>query len=241
MAAGLKAIVSDDANWSSEICRLSCGGHGYSVASNFPVVYALLTPMVTYEGDNTVLLLQTARYLFKCLENKRFPATFSYLKSAGSYPKQTFSRTPEWILYALEVTALRWIRITNRRFSSFSCCFRKAERGAKKLNDRITGGLDPHDAWNRTSIQLINATKLHCMTFVIKTYSEVTSSFSKKISDELCLVLQQLFLMYSVHTLLKYSGDLLNVSYILLGILVNERSVERNVGTARRLQSFCLD
>lgn len=141
MAAGLKAIVSDDANWSSEICRLSCGGHGYSVASNFPVVYALLTPMVTYEGDNTVLLLQTARYLFKCLENKRFPATFAYLKSAGSYPKQTFSRTPEWILYTLEVTALRSIRITDRRFSFLSLLFQNGGERSKEVKRQNNGGI----------------------------------------------------------------------------------------------------
>ena len=45
-----------------EICRLSCGGHGYSMSSGLPKIYAHNTPGVTYEGENTVLYLQTARW-----------------------------------------------------------------------------------------------------------------------------------------------------------------------------------
>ena len=44
-----------------EACRLACGGHGYSLASGIPKIYATCTPACTYEGENTVLLLQTAR------------------------------------------------------------------------------------------------------------------------------------------------------------------------------------
>ena len=45
-----------------ETCRRSCGGHGYSHASGIPKIAATMAPVVTYEGENTVLFLQTARY-----------------------------------------------------------------------------------------------------------------------------------------------------------------------------------
>jgi len=45
-----------------EQCRLACGGHGYSQASGLPKIYVSAVPACTYEGENTVLLLQTARY-----------------------------------------------------------------------------------------------------------------------------------------------------------------------------------
>ena len=44
-----------------QLCRMACGGHGYSRASGISDVYVDLSPAVTYEGENTVLYLQTAR------------------------------------------------------------------------------------------------------------------------------------------------------------------------------------
>ena len=40
---------------------MACGGHGYSRASGIPDIYVDVIPAVTYEGENTVLYLQTAR------------------------------------------------------------------------------------------------------------------------------------------------------------------------------------
>ncbi|XP_048268857.1 probable peroxisomal acyl-coenzyme A oxidase 1 isoform X2 [Bombus terrestris] len=57
----LKAVVSADTAAGIEQLRLSCGGHGYMTASNLPVLYGFATAVCTYEGENTVLLLQTAR------------------------------------------------------------------------------------------------------------------------------------------------------------------------------------
>ena len=45
-----------------KVCRMACGGHGYSQASGLPYLYVNYVPANTYEGENTVLFLQTARY-----------------------------------------------------------------------------------------------------------------------------------------------------------------------------------
>lgn len=66
MSCCLKAVSSTDAAISVTACRLACGGHGYMNCSNLPQIYALTTATETYEGENTVMLLQTARYV-KCL------------------------------------------------------------------------------------------------------------------------------------------------------------------------------
>uniref|UniRef100_A0A1X7SMI0 Acyl-CoA oxidase C-alpha1 domain-containing protein n=1 Tax=Amphimedon queenslandica TaxID=400682 RepID=A0A1X7SMI0_AMPQE len=71
-SAGLKAFCSELCCSAIEkqismhtaqehLCRLSCGGHGYSAASGLPQLYADYSPSPTYEGENTVMLLQTAR------------------------------------------------------------------------------------------------------------------------------------------------------------------------------------
>jgi acyl-CoA oxidase len=56
--------------------------------SNFPTLYGNTTAACTYEGENTVMLLQTARYLMKAwqqaVQGKDIPPTVAYLKNAVS-------------------------------------------------------------------------------------------------------------------------------------------------------------
>ena len=83
----LKAVVSADTAAGIEQLRLSCGGHGYMTASNLPGLYGLATAVCTYEGENTVLLLQTARYLVKswkqAMDGEPLPESVEYLNEAA--------------------------------------------------------------------------------------------------------------------------------------------------------------
>ncbi|KAG7242385.1 hypothetical protein INR49_023514 [Caranx melampygus] len=63
LSAGLKAFTTWATNAGIEVCRMSCGGHGYSRSSALPDIYVEFTPTCTYEGENTVMMLQTARYV----------------------------------------------------------------------------------------------------------------------------------------------------------------------------------
>ena len=51
----------------TQVCRLACGGHGYSQASGLPFLYVNYVAAVTYEGENTVMYLQTARSVKRML------------------------------------------------------------------------------------------------------------------------------------------------------------------------------
>ena len=64
LSAGLKAFTTWTANTGIEVCRMSCGGHGYSRSSALPDIYVEFTPSCTYEGENTVMMLQTARWVW---------------------------------------------------------------------------------------------------------------------------------------------------------------------------------
>ena len=61
MSCCLKAVCTQDASRGTETVRLACGGHGYMSCSHLPAIYGLVTAACTYEGENTVLYLQTAR------------------------------------------------------------------------------------------------------------------------------------------------------------------------------------
>lgn len=63
-----------------EMCRRSCGGHGYMQVSGLPALYVEYLPKVTYDGENTVLGLQAIKYLISIF-HKRPPKEFAYLTS----------------------------------------------------------------------------------------------------------------------------------------------------------------
>lgn len=102
-----------DAALGIETCRLACGGHGYMASSNLPATYGLVTAMCTYEGENTVLLLQTARFLVKIWQNKKDISklrTLYYLETALNR-KVPFSKSVDWILSALQTAAVRYKKV----------------------------------------------------------------------------------------------------------------------------------
>uniref|UniRef100_A0A915N920 Acyl-CoA oxidase C-alpha1 domain-containing protein n=1 Tax=Meloidogyne javanica TaxID=6303 RepID=A0A915N920_MELJA len=65
LGSGLKSVTSWQITRGVEQCRLACGGHGYSDASGLPSIYTMVAGSLTYEGENIVMLLQTARSLMK--------------------------------------------------------------------------------------------------------------------------------------------------------------------------------
>lgn len=67
-SSGLKALCSARTKDGIEECRLTSGGHGFMAAAGYSGTLGNYAPNVTYEGENNVLLLQTARYLLKAAQ-----------------------------------------------------------------------------------------------------------------------------------------------------------------------------
>ena len=60
LSSGLKALITQEVASSINMMRQACGGHGYMSCSNLPRLFGLATAACTYEGENTVLLLQVS-------------------------------------------------------------------------------------------------------------------------------------------------------------------------------------
>ncbi|CAH0562111.1 unnamed protein product [Brassicogethes aeneus] len=193
LACCLKAVGTADCAAGVETLRLACGGHGYMTASNLPSTYGLATAMCTYEGENTVLLLQTARYLIKIWQNKKniqnLP-TVRYLDNA-LFNNRSYEKSVSWILSALQQVAAAKIDLAN-----------------KHINDRVRQGKAYEDAWNETSIELVAAADAHCRTFLLDIFNLTVNNF-QSISPELKAVLTDLLELYAVHTAIRMTGDLL--------------------------------
>ncbi|KAK5639615.1 hypothetical protein RI129_012107 [Pyrocoelia pectoralis] len=198
LACCLKAISTSDSASGVETCRLACGGHGYMTSSNFPATYGLVTAMCTYEGENTVLLLQTARFLMKAWQNKieklQLTPTVLYLKTAKA-SNFVYTRSINWIIAVLQQVAAGKIELTWNH-----------------MNERIKKGVSVEDAWNHTSIELVACAEAHCRAFVVSRYCSEIMRLKDTVSESLRIVLVQLLHLYGVSTAIKCLGDLLRFS-----------------------------
>lgn len=197
LACCLKAVASSDAATGIEQLRLACGGHGYMDASNLPTTYGLVTATCTYEGENTVLLLQTARYLVKAWKqavsgHDPLPPTVEYLGVLARGSKQLpWKNTLKCIVRSHQAVAAGKIRLA-----------------AENVERRIRSGLTPEDAWNQTSIELAACAESHCRAFLVMRFVEAVKKMNT-ISKELHSVLLQLCELYSVYWVLQRVGDFL--------------------------------
>ena len=66
--AGLKALISEEGIFIIDLARRSAGGAGYLSGAGFTEIMEQCSPVPTFEGDNTVMLLQSARYVFKLVK-----------------------------------------------------------------------------------------------------------------------------------------------------------------------------
>ncbi|XP_043284897.1 probable peroxisomal acyl-coenzyme A oxidase 1 [Venturia canescens] len=199
LACCLKAVASSDAATGIEQIRLACGGHGYMGSSNLPSTYGMVTAMCTYEGENTVLFLQTARYLLKAwrqaLEGKSLPPTVNYLTVHAKRGKsRPWKQTLTCIVVAHRAVAAGKIR-----------------QATENMDKRIRSGLSPEDAWNHTSIEFAQAAESHCRAFLVSRFVEAVGALPD-MSKELRQVIFQLCELYAVYWVLQRLGDFLRFS-----------------------------
>ncbi|XP_068627036.1 acyl-coenzyme A oxidase 1-like isoform X2 [Battus philenor] len=208
LACCLKAVSTADTAAYVERCRLACGGHGYMLSSNLPLIYGQVTAACTYEGENTVLLLQTARFLAKTyqqLNSKPLTPTVAYLKltpAKGSCNK--WSNTIEGIVRGFQDVAR----------SKISYC-------VENMTKKVESGMSFEDAWNLTSVQLVGAAEAHCRVIIMSIFYEEIQVLAKRVSAELKEVLYQLVDLYCLFWTLEKLGDL------LLYTSITQKDVER--------------
>ncbi|XP_044531601.1 peroxisomal acyl-coenzyme A oxidase 2 [Gracilinanus agilis] len=209
LSSGMKAFISDYCILGAETCRRACGGHGYSLLSGLPSLVTKLSASCTYEGENTVLYLQTARYLVK-----------SYLQIQSSQGSGSHMVLPQTIQY---FTSTRTDRCPARKAADFlspalyteafaHVAARLIRNSAHKLYDLTSSGTDQYVAWNQTSVLHVQAAKAHCHYFIVKTFVDSLRKLENE--PEIHRVIKRLCDLYALHGLLSNLGDFLHDGYM---------------------------
>ncbi|CAO1426333.1 unnamed protein product [Diamesa serratosioi] len=195
----LKSVCTTEAAQSVEICRRATGGHGYLQSSGFPDIYTAVTAAETYEGENTILLLQTARYLMKVWNQVTqgdfiVPPTVAYLVTAFKFQNKLvkWDETIPGIIKAFEAVAAG-----------------KINKATNNLQECISNGNSLEVAANKTSIELAACSETHCKVYLLSCGYKLLLEASEKTSPALGSILMQLCELYAVDLCLKSLGDLL--------------------------------
>ncbi|XP_069809763.1 peroxisomal acyl-coenzyme A oxidase 1 isoform X1 [Dendropsophus ebraccatus] len=208
LSAGLKAFTTWVASSGIEECRMACGGHGYSRSSGIPDIYVTFTPACTYEGENTVMMLQTARFLFKsytaALSGERLEGMVSYLNDVSSHRVQARPLAGRSL-----VTDMNDLGSLVEAYKQRAAWLVVA--ACKNVQSDLQRGKRKEDAWNKNSVDLVRATDAHCHYVVVKLYvdklSEILDLAAHRILSSLCL-------LYTLHGISRNTGDFLQAGLL---------------------------
>lgn len=193
----LKAVCTNEAVKSIETLRTSCGGHGYLESAGFYTLYKLAVTYQTYEGDNVVLLLQTARFLLKSFERARSKKLLirgvsyfeDFVNRKGN--RLVFDDTLSGILQAVQAAAA----------GKVESAWMSIERKNKIYSIE--------EATNQTGIELVRAAELHCHAFLLETAIGELELAIRSSSPALGEVFKNILELYAVEKVLNLIGDVM--------------------------------
>ncbi|XP_044046424.1 peroxisomal acyl-coenzyme A oxidase 1 isoform X3 [Siniperca chuatsi] len=208
LSAGLKAFTTWATNSGIEVCRMSCGGHGYSRSSALPDIYVEFTPTCTYEGENTVMMLQTARYLVKSYRQakagQQLSGIVSYLNEAEHRRVQ-----PQPVAARPTVVDINDLASLVEVYKLRAAIL--VELAAKSIQQELQRTKSQEDAWNNSSIDLVRASDAHCHYVVVKLFTDKLGEVG---DTAIHSVLSTLALLYALHGITKNSGDFLQAGLL---------------------------
>ncbi|CAF2817046.1 unnamed protein product [Rotaria sp. Silwood2] len=196
ISSGLKAYTSTIAERFSQICRVACGGHGFLVASGIKNNNNMLDAACTYEGDNAVLLQQTARYLLKVIQladdnnETNIESSIAYLFSIIPAPTTIVNLNDYCRLFECR-SQLLLKSISNRLVESSSTAY---------------------DKFSKNSIELVHIAKAYVETFIIRALYDGVHKASEH--QSLALVFEQLFHVFAIHTLRNQAIDFIRLKLL---------------------------
>ena len=222
-SSGLKAYCSWATKDAIELCRLCCGGQGFMALAGFGTTFGNYAPNATYEGDNNVLCLQTARYLLKVRraaarasrcerawrKRRRTPPRTRRLRRRRTAPPGTCSKTRR----------APGMGRDGARAATPTRCWRRTRTAARRLVSAATrraGSRSADEAMQSDMVAWIKAAKAHCAYVVLKTFKEAVAEVREKrwVSRATQSAMERLVALHGLATMDDAMGDFLEDGYV---------------------------
>lgn len=239
-SAGLKAFCTWTTQGALEVCRQSLGGHGYSAYTGIATMAGDFAINCTWEGDNTVLALQTAKSLIstakKALSGEEIIGSMSYL-SELRHPKPVSSTIRSFGSSATPQNRIGKGSIDELINVLQSRCLLSVRRTLDKIMQLEREGENESDIWNDVSVDLLDCAKAHCIFFMAKEFNEAVEGHLSDIHSlsgrGVKAVLSRLLLLFILYEIDRDAGAFLREGIIspsdALGLHSRLRAVEASL------------
>ncbi|KAI3633696.1 hypothetical protein MIR68_008643 [Amoeboaphelidium protococcarum] len=202
-SAGLKAFCTWNCLDTIEKCRQSCGGHGYSSYVGLAHMYNDFAVQCSWEGDNTILTLQSGRYLVSCYREakagKTLPGGVKYLNNIDSLLNKKCKVKQQADILDLNVIGQAYdvvsANLVKKVGEDFEQCLKR--------------GLDTDAAYEETAISRLHAAKNHAFGYLFHRFSDGL----QKAPAELKPVLTKLCALYGLYNIQENAGNFLQYGY----------------------------
>ena len=209
-AAALKAMATAYATHSIQEAREACGGEGYRAENRFAVLKADSDIFTTFEGDNTVLLLQVAKSLMSGYRQE-----FSNLDFFGLLGKLV----ERLEVKVGEVNPIRRHQNDTRHLLDpgvHAELFRDRERdllisASRRLVGRLEGGMDSFAAFIEVQDHLLTLANAYAQRLVLESFQAVVEAADEGDLKEL---LRKVCALYALWHIERERGWFLEQHYI---------------------------
>ncbi|KAJ3098361.1 fatty-acyl coenzyme A oxidase [Phlyctochytrium bullatum] len=202
-SAGLKAFCTWNALDTIDKCRQSLGGHGYSAYTGLASLYNDFAVQCTWEGDNTILSLQSGRYLVSCYREakagKRQAPGVGYLNDlASALTKKCHAKTPAEIASLDVVGEAFWLVAGN-----------VVKKAGDDFESYLQKGLSEEQAYEECSQARLYAAKVHTVGYLFHRFKDAVN----RASADLKPILTKLCLLYGLYNIAENSGPFLQYEF----------------------------
>lgn len=209
-AAALKALSTWNTTHTLQTAREACGGQGYLAENRLGRLKADTDVFTTFEGDNTVLLLQVAKGLLsEFKEEFEGMNVFGLLRHLAG---RAATRLSELNPVVTRKTDPEHLRDPKFQRDAFVYRERKLLRAvAHDLKARIDRGADSFDAFTACQLGLVEMARAHGERLVLEAFIEGIAACD---DPALAEALQPLRSLYALHRIEADRGWFLENGYI---------------------------
>jgi len=195
------ALVTLIASDGIELCRKACGGHGYMQSSGLPSLFADYVPACTYEGENNVMHLQTARFLIKIgRDAMKGNKTHFNPGSMFSYLYELYGKAGKVSCQAKNESDFldTKVQLDAYRHRAASLVFDTVNSLTKTLQK----GVPEHQAWNYHILDLIRCSKAHVYYSLVYHFAQTVDNLPTDNTDNKLVLkkLKDLFALWNTET-----------------------------------------